>query len=122
MGRFIILLRTTEKIAVPEEGNDRDAQVVGTLQKYIAEDRIEYQGWHYDRGGDIDNGIDDGTAIIEDETFFEVRGEFDLEFAEPLTVLPQVQKALENNNAYISNLHEYGGDPFTKSVIEITIE
>lgn len=121
MRRFIIILRASQKIEAPDERNGRDAHVIGTLQKFINEERIEYQGWHYDRDGDVDNGFDDAEKVFEDETYFEVRGEFDVEFTDPLSVLPQVTEALTKYSAHVSNYHEYGGNPFTKTIIEITL-
>jgi len=124
MARFILELRTPEKIEVPDERSGRDAHVIATLQKYITEERIEYLGWHYDREGDIDNGHTEVETLGQDETYFELRGDFeDIEFGDPTGALPKVEKALGQYSAHVSNYHEYQdtSEIFTKTVIEITL-
>lgn len=130
MARFILVLRTLDKIEVPDERNGRDKQAVETLAKYLQEERIEYHGWHYDREGNIDNADDSGETIYQDETYFEVRGEFDnIEFSDPIEVPNKILKALTQYSAHVSNYHEYDNEDnkevedalFTKTVIEITL-
>ena len=125
MGNYIITLRTPEQIEIPEEQNGRDEHVLATLIKYIDGDRLEYKGWDYDRGGDIDNGEESGAILGQDETFFEVRCEFpdSIQFEEPMDVLPQLHKIILASAAHVSNLHEYPDkdEVFTKTIVEITL-
>lgn len=130
--RYIVLFRATEKIAEIAELHDSDLIVRSTLLKYIEEDRLFYEGWHFDREGNIDNQDDSGEVLGQDETWFEVRCELDSEhISEHEYVMNEVARLLETKPGHVSNYHEcdytHEADDdideitFTKIVVEITI-
>lgn len=123
MKRYILQLRIAERVEIPEECNGRDAYVTTKLKNLIDQDEIEYLGFHFDDGSDIDNHDDGQPVIGQTETFFEVRGVFDeIEFTEPVDVLQQVRVALNAFDAAVTNFYEREETPFIKTVIEITLQ
>lgn len=123
MRKYILQLRTAQSIELPEEYNGRDKHAATALKNVIDQDEIEYLGFHFDDGSDIDNHDDGQPVLAENETFFEVRGSFDeIEFKEPVDVLPQVRIALNAFDATVTNHYEREEPPFKKTVIEITLQ
>jgi hypothetical protein len=129
MDRRIILLRYDGIINIPEERDNRDVQVIGTLIDKIRLNVVDYQGFHIDYGTQFDRPEDGHHAnvpLLRDETFFEVRltiPEVGDSFfvGDGHNVLKYVADELDFRKYHISNLYARE-EEFTKTIIEITVE